>query len=126
MFRAPLPRASDSPASEPLGPAIAHAARTVGWRTLIACVAVGIIGAVAGWFAPAHRVLLVSAAIALGAFGSGGIADRIVADERGSGNPDRVLVVGFLTIRGLSVVVGACAGVVSVAWFFFDFLVRMH
>jgi len=119
MFRAPQLRASSSADSEPLAGAIVRAARGARWRTLIACVTAGAIGVPAAWLIPAHRILLVSAAIAVGAFGSGGIADRILADERTSGNADRVLVVGFTTIRWLSVVVGTCAAVACLAWMFF-------
>ena len=102
--------------------AIARAARGASWATLVACAAAGAIGVPVGWFVGAHRILLLSAALTVGAFGSGGLADRILADERAGGDPDRVLLTGFTAVRWLSVVVGACAVLVFLAWIFFALL----
>jgi hypothetical protein len=119
MFHARPLRTSSSVDSETLSASIARAARGARWRTLIACVVLGGIGVPAGWFVSAHRVLLVSGAIAVGAFGAGGLADRILADERGSADPDPVLVAGFAAIRWLSGVVGTCAAIAWAGWMFF-------
>ena len=76
----------------------------------------------AGWYVAAHRIILVAAALAVGAFGAGGLADRILADERASGDPDRVLLIGFATIRSLSVAVGTCSAIAFLGWIFFGVL----
>jgi hypothetical protein len=114
--RLPAPSAKDS---ETLVAAIARAARSARWRTLVACAAIGAVGVPAGWFISAHRVVLVSAAIAIGSFGSGALADRILADERSTGDPDRVLMVGFAIIRWLSIGIGTGAAIVCLTWVFF-------
>ena len=116
----PIPTSDD----EALSTAIARAARSARWPVLVACMAIGAIGVPAGWLVAAHRIILVAAALAVGAFGSGGVADRILADERASGEPDRVLLIGFTTIRSLSVIVGVCAAIVFLAWLFFGLLGR--
>jgi hypothetical protein len=122
MFDAP--RASPSADNETLSTAIARAARNARWPTLVAFMVAGAIGVSATWFVASHRVVLAAAALAVGAFGLGGAADRILNDERASGDPDRVLLVGFTTRRWLSVGIGACAAIVFVAWIFFGLLGR--
>jgi hypothetical protein len=107
---------------ETLAMAIARAARGASWATLMACAAVGALGIPVGWFVAAHRILLVSAALTMGAFGSGGLAERILTDELASGDPDRVLLIGFAAVRWVSIVVGTCAALVFLAWIFFALL----
>jgi hypothetical protein len=121
MLHAPRVQAPSSD-DETLAMAIARAARGASWTTLLACAAVGAIGMPVGWFVTAHRLLLVSAALTVGAFGSGGLAERILADERASGDPDRALLIGFAAVRWASIVVGACAALVFLAWIFFALL----
>jgi hypothetical protein len=111
--------ASSTDDSETVVAAIGRAARKARWRTLLACIAVGAVGVPVGWFLSAHRIVLVSLAIAIGSFGSGGLADHILADERSTGDPDRVLTVGFTIIRWLSVGLGTGAAIVCLAWVFF-------
>lgn len=114
--RLPAPSAEDS---ETLAAAITRAARNARWQMLVACTVIGAVGVPGGWFINAHRVVLVSVAIAIGSFGSGGLADRILADERSTGNPDRVLTVGFTIIRWLSIGIGTGAAIVCLTWMFF-------
>jgi len=118
--------ASSSDDSDTLAAAFARAARGAKWQTLAACIVLGALGVPLGWFITAHRVLLVSAAIAVGGFGSGGLADRIIADERASEGPDQVLVIGFAVIRWLSVVIGTGGAIASLAWLFFKALGSSH
>jgi hypothetical protein len=72
-----------------------------------------------GWLISAHRVILVSAAIAVGSFGSGGLADRILSEERATDDPDRVLTIGFTIIRWFSIGAGTAAAIACLAWIFF-------
>jgi hypothetical protein len=118
MIDAPqLPISCDD--NDTLGAAIARAARRASWRALLACFILGVLGASAGWFVARHRILLVSGAIAIGAFGTGGLADHIVTDERSHGDPDQPIVVGFKVMRWLSVAVGGCAAITAAAWMLF-------
>jgi hypothetical protein len=119
VVHTPRLHASSGDDGETLVAAIVRAARTARWRTLVACAAIGAVGVPAGFFISAHRVLLVSAAIAIGSFGSGGLADRILRDERSTSDPDRVLVVGFTIIRWLSAGIGTGAAIVCLIWVFF-------
>jgi hypothetical protein len=118
MVDAPqLPISSND--NDTLATAIARAARRASWRTLLACLILGVSGASAAWFVASHRILPVSAAIAIGAFGAGGLADRILTDERSHVDADQTLLVGFRVIRWLSVAVGGCSAIITVAWMLF-------
>lgn len=119
-------RASRSDDSESLSVAITRMARTARWQMLAVCATAGAIGVPAAWLVGTHRIVLVSAAAALGAFGTGGLADRILADERAGGDPDRVLVVGFTAIRWLSIAIGTGSSITCVMWLLFAAMGASH
>jgi hypothetical protein len=118
--------APSSQESESLAAAVARGARRARWWVLVGCAVVGAIGISVAWFVPSHRILLMSAAIAVGAFGSGGLADRILVDERTAEDPDQILVAGFAAIRWVSVFAGTCAAVICAGWLFFKMLGASH
>ena len=122
MVDAPQARTNSRTESEPLSAAIGQAARRARWKTLIACIAAGTIGAPLAWLVPGHRILLTSVALVVAAFGWRGAAERILADERASKAPDRVLIIGFTAIRWTSILVGTCAAIASATWLVFDLL----
>ena len=112
--------------TDTLAAAIARAALGARWQTLVACTILGGLGVMGGRFVTPHRVLLVSAAIAVGAFGSGGWAHRILASEHAGEDPDRLLVAGLTGIRWLSAIIGSAAAITSLTWVFFRLLGTSH
>ena len=112
--------------NDTLAAAIVRTARGAKWRTLVTCAVLGALGMPIGWFTSAHRVLLLSLSLAVGAFGAGALADRIIADERGNRDADRLIVTGFSIVRLASVVVGAGAAIAFLAWILFWLLGSSH
>jgi hypothetical protein len=106
-------------ASEPLGAAVVRAARNARWQVLLECTAIGLLGLPVAWLVPSHRVILVLLAVVFGAFGVGGLSDRILRDEHATADPDRVLLVGFAIVRGISVAAGTSAAIAVAMWLLF-------
>lgn len=117
LHRAPL-RAAHSPDDDTLAAAIVSATRRARIGTLMAALLLGAAGVPVACLVPAHRVVLLSLALAIASFGSGGLADRILTDETSTPDADRIVVVGFTIVRRISVVIGVIAGTVCVAWMF--------
>ena len=122
MDNGPPLQAPSSVDDETLAAAVVRGARSAKWYALVACFVLGAVAVLVGWLVEAHRILLISAGIAVATFGAGAAADRILTDERSSGDPDWVLVAGFSVIRGVSILVGVSAAIIAVAWVFFRFL----
>jgi hypothetical protein len=119
-------QAPSSADSESLAAGIVRVARRAKWYTLVACLVVGALAMVGGWLITGHHIVLMAAGVTLTAFGAGASADRILADERASGEPDTLLLAGFTVIRSLSILVGVCAAITTVAWLFFGLLGGSH
>ena len=115
-WRAPVV-APDS--SEGLWAAVVRAARSARWQTLLVCTLVGALGVPVAWLVAGHRFIIVAMVVVVGAFGAGGLADRILRDEQTCQEPDRILVIGFATIRSFSVAAGTSGAVAAVMWLLF-------
>jgi len=122
-WRAPV---SPPDSSEGFGAAVVRVARRVRWQGLLACALTGALGVPLGWLVADHRIILVAIAVVVGAFGAGGLADRVVRDERSSPEPDRILVVGFAAIRWVSVVAGTSAAITVGMWLLFTAMGGSH
>lgn len=119
-------QAPSSADSESLAAGVVRVGRSARWYTLVVCIVVGAVMMLGGRLVRGHHVVMMAAGVTLAAFGAGASADRILADERSTGEPDTLLVAGFTVIRGLSILVGVSAAITTVAWLFFGLLGGSH